>query len=294
MLVVPAEEQKDGVDVAHRFFELTYGTLSADSQKYGPQILYAFMAISALGNIIVMTYTAARVKQEIAKEGILPFRKFFSRSRSIRGIPLDWLLCRRSRHYREEIPVGALVLHWAVSVLLILATATLLPTTAYNVLVSLYSYTIDAFFGVVLALGIFYLRIKRSRHWSENNFLANWVSMLAAFIYGVSMAFPVVTSWVPPSVEFWQHQNQFYPWFTTPAVSCGVVGLGVIYWVGFYYIWPLRDRERQLLIRRKMFINEDGIMYHEQFKFKRPLKEHIYDANVVEEVVAKLGSMDEE
>ena len=49
MLVVPAEDQKAGVDVATRFFELTYGSLSSDGSQIAPRILAAFMAVSALG-----------------------------------------------------------------------------------------------------------------------------------------------------------------------------------------------------------------------------------------------------
>ena len=50
MLVVPAEEQKAGADVALRFFELTYGSISPSGQAMAPRILAAFMAISALGS----------------------------------------------------------------------------------------------------------------------------------------------------------------------------------------------------------------------------------------------------
>ncbi|GKT54393.1 high-affinity methionine permease [Colletotrichum tofieldiae] len=50
-------------NVTQRFFERTYGRLGS-----GVRIFNAFLAISSIGNIIVMTYTAARVKQEIAKE----------------------------------------------------------------------------------------------------------------------------------------------------------------------------------------------------------------------------------
>jgi hypothetical protein len=60
MVVVPKESQLDpSNNVALLFFKLTYGTLSED--HYLPQrILSAFMAISSLGNIVVMTFTAAR------------------------------------------------------------------------------------------------------------------------------------------------------------------------------------------------------------------------------------------
>ena len=76
MLVVPAEDQKAGKDVAVQFFKLTYGSLGTEGSEFAQRLLYAFMAISSLGtfsiialgmlalillgNIIVMTYTAAR------------------------------------------------------------------------------------------------------------------------------------------------------------------------------------------------------------------------------------------
>ena len=59
-----------------------------------------------------MTYTASRVKQEIAKEGILPFREFFAKSWRIPGIPLAKLFCRPYESFKEEVPLGALLLHW--------------------------------------------------------------------------------------------------------------------------------------------------------------------------------------
>lgn len=49
MLVVPAEEQKAGINVALRFFQLTYGSISPNAQAIAPRILAAFMGISALG-----------------------------------------------------------------------------------------------------------------------------------------------------------------------------------------------------------------------------------------------------
>jgi hypothetical protein len=42
--------------------------------------------------MIVMTYTAARVKQEIAKEGILPYPRFFAQNTDLSlGRLLAWL-----------------------------------------------------------------------------------------------------------------------------------------------------------------------------------------------------------
>ena len=127
MLVVPAEAQKAGKDVAVEFFKLTYGSLGTSGADNAPRLLYAFMAISSLGNIIVMTYTAARVKQEIAKEGILPFKKFFAKSVRMPGIPLARLLRRPYTPFKEDVPIGALLLHWGKIDLSSLFTLIIIP-----------------------------------------------------------------------------------------------------------------------------------------------------------------------
>lgn len=71
-MVVPAADQFEvGPDtVAALFFSRIFGDRNANT------VQNTFMAFSSFGNILVQTFTASRVKQEIAKEGILPFTKF--------------------------------------------------------------------------------------------------------------------------------------------------------------------------------------------------------------------------
>ncbi len=60
MVVVPKELQLDpSNNVALLFFKSTFGTLSKNDDL-PERILSAFMAISSFGNIVVMTFTAAR------------------------------------------------------------------------------------------------------------------------------------------------------------------------------------------------------------------------------------------
>ena len=58
MLIVPKEVQMVQ-NTAQAFFQRTFGQLSGDV-RVGQRTLNAFMAISSLGNIIVVTFTAAR------------------------------------------------------------------------------------------------------------------------------------------------------------------------------------------------------------------------------------------
>ena len=61
-IVVPVKDQLEGDDVAQTFFKYTFGTISSTSARVAPRVFAGFMAISSLGNMIVMTYTAARGK----------------------------------------------------------------------------------------------------------------------------------------------------------------------------------------------------------------------------------------
>lgn len=60
MVVVPKPDQlKPENNVAHLFFQYTFGAISTD-ETLPQRILAAFMAISSFGNIVVMTFTASR------------------------------------------------------------------------------------------------------------------------------------------------------------------------------------------------------------------------------------------
>ena len=57
---MPVADQLAGKDVAQTFFAYTFGSVSSAGTKMAPRVLSGFMAVSSLGNLIVMTYTAAR------------------------------------------------------------------------------------------------------------------------------------------------------------------------------------------------------------------------------------------
>ena len=205
-----------------------------------------------------MTYTAARVKQEIAKEGILPFCSFFAN---------PWPIFNED----NQVPLGALILHGTVSILFVLATAKLAPLQAYRILVGLYSYTIDAIFGVVLAVGIIVLRI-RSRSFSHRSFLPGWISIGAATIYGLSMAFPVAASFVPPSAEYLRYYAGNVPWFTIATIGWCCIVLGALWFAGFKWVYQLKHKRsgEKLVIERELLIGGDDAapcMEHETILF---------------------------
>lgn len=245
------------------FFQNTFGN------EVATRILAAFMAVSSLGNIVVMTFTAARVKQEIAKEGIVPFAKFIGQSSHFFRGRLRKLFGRSTPSEHEAAtaatPVGALCVHWLFTIVLIFATWTEAPTTAYRILVSLYSYTIDAFFAVMLGVGLLYLRCYKANHWKTISRTNVYVSVLAAFFYSIANAFPLVASWIPPPAHPTGQISAIipnYPWFATPTVGWGLVGLGIVYWLSFRLVLALLEKKRG-----KKRIVENYPCLHEEYEY---------------------------
>ncbi|KAF0638008.1 hypothetical protein FPSE5266_10875 [Fusarium pseudograminearum] len=195
MIVVPVSDQEQE-NVAQEFFYIIFNASPEDSKRYEiKRAVNAFLAISAFGNIVVMTYTAARMKQEIAKQGFLPFTCFFARNRDVSlGKFLMWLeggerkttnqgvvdtqgndarnvtgnRKPRSRFFKffnpsnhiEKTPVGALVLHFISCIVLILATYNTSAGNAYSILSGLAAYLTSALFGFLLSLGILILHFR--------------------------------------------------------------------------------------------------------------------------------------
>jgi hypothetical protein len=165
----------------HYLFDETSGPNTAE------RVMAALIAVSIFGNVIVMTFTAARVKQEIAKEGILPYSLFFATGHTT---PLAWLKSRLSRpqynhrnshismnvnleDHLEKSPMAALALHWVTSVVLVLVTIHMKPSEQYSILTGLYSYVNLNVVGLLVSGGLIYLKIDsflkgdKGRDWNS-------------------------------------------------------------------------------------------------------------------------------
>ena len=60
MIVVPREEQFAGIDIAQRFIEISTATVFGTRPGKARYVISGLRAVSSLGNIIVVTFTAAR------------------------------------------------------------------------------------------------------------------------------------------------------------------------------------------------------------------------------------------
>lgn len=279
MIVVPVGAQIDN-NVAQEFFKRVFN----DNYR-AKQTVNAFMAISSFGNIVVWTFTAVRMKQEIAKQCFIPFAGFFAKDKDVSlGRLLEWFdngsrsARRRSirflnpANHREKTPVGALILHLATCIILLMATYTLSPNNAYLFLSRLLSYVLAACFGTLLAIGILILHfrgppatqpIQTPNHhhnpeqqpvqktWSEmtRDTINPRVGIACAVIYLVTNFYLVISTWVPPARSAVANVSKTGAWYVVPVVSWCILAFSGLWFLGFVIIITYRSRSG-----RKTFI----------------------------------------
>ncbi|KAK1756357.1 amino acid transporter [Echria macrotheca] len=139
------------------------------NEQIATRLVSIILLVFIIGNINAQTFTASRVKQEVAKEGILgllgiPVSLFFAR-----GAP-TWLsylrpkdstdIGRRLRSHREQTPVAATFLHLGITIVLVLAFGlSLPPSRSYALLTFLQTFTIVILLGCLTVCGLLYLKI---------------------------------------------------------------------------------------------------------------------------------------
>ncbi|KAL6716587.1 hypothetical protein ACLMJK_006154 [Lecanora helva] len=259
LCAVSVDQRLDrSLDMATLFFSEVFGTDAA------PRVMSGILAFSILGNIVVMTFTASRVKQEIAKEGVLPFSLFFATSTTT---PYAWLkerfwqskLPESRKPLPEQSPAAALLLHWIFSMIMIGATSSRLPRVSYTLLVSLYSYSVVVMVGFFVAAGLLYLRYSEGKEWTNSAGFHPWGGPTAAIIYATVCAFILVAAWIPPTADspFAHSQTGIY-WYTVPTVGLVALSMGYLYYIGLHYIVP-RMKKRVLVVEREaVLVKEKG------------------------------------
>lgn len=121
----------------------------------------------------------------------MPFSRYFARSSAT---PFAWIRNKLRRSdvdnsvlpRSEETPAMALLLHWAFTMILIGCTSARAPAIAYQILISLYSYTLVVLVGILVAGGLLYVRYNEGREWvkpSDPDEFRPWGGPSAAIIY---------------------------------------------------------------------------------------------------------------
>lgn len=186
-----------GVVIAGHFFKNIFGV------TFGERILPCFVVVSAFGNVAATSFAQARVNQELGKDGLLPFARFWKGE-------MD-----------SKPPTRGLLLHWLISVLVIVVPP---PGSIYNFLVDVGGYPISVI-SVAIALGLLYLQSVPSEKW-VSPFHARKVYTI---VFAVSNMFLLVFPWVKPRSGLGDSGR--FPYYAYPATALGVLAGGALYWV---------------------------------------------------------------
>lgn len=134
LAVVPLEDVKSSKElIAALFFERVFGA------GFGNVFLPLAVALSAAGNVMVVTFSLARLNQEIARQGFMPYAGVLASSKPFGA------------------PMGGLIVHYVPSILVI----TLPPSSSvYAFIADVEGYS-GQLFALALGVGLLLLRSKR-------------------------------------------------------------------------------------------------------------------------------------
>ncbi|OJJ46753.1 hypothetical protein ASPZODRAFT_97254 [Penicilliopsis zonata CBS 506.65] len=200
LLVVPLDQLKSsGELVAALFFERVFGA------HVGRTLFPLAIAVSAAGNVMVVAFALARINQEVARQGFLPWSRLLSSSRPFGS------------------PLGGLLVHFVSSFVVI----TLPPQgDVYSFILDVEGYP-NQFFALAVTVGLLLLRIRRPdlsrpfRAWLP----AVWLRVLVCLALLAAPFFP------PPD---WRGDVDFF-YATYAIVGVGIIVFGIAYW----YIWTV-------------------------------------------------------
>ncbi|KAK9469240.1 amino acid permease-domain-containing protein [Lipomyces arxii] len=198
---IPKDEiAHSGVIVAGLLFRRVFGTSA------GARVLPLFVALSNLGNVLVVSFAHARVNYEFGKEGILPYSSFFAKMNKLGA------------------PVSGLFLHWIVTCLVLVVPP---PGEAYEFIVDLNTYP-SAWINALVAGGLVYLQFNRSEQWSSPFHSLLPVTLAYLFSNFFLMYMPLVKT---PGQEG-------HPGFLMASIGMGCLFMGVIYWLLWSIVFP--------------------------------------------------------
>ncbi|KAH8424460.1 putative methionine permease [Aspergillus melleus] len=219
-LVVPLEEIKNsGELVGALLFERLFG------DHIGRTLFPLAIAISAAGNVMVVTFALARVNQEIARQGFLPWSKVLSSSRPF------------------QTPLGGLIVHYVPSLLVI----SLPPQgDVYNFILDVEGYP-GQIFALAVTVGL--LLVRRREPFRLRPFKA-WIP--AVWLRIVVCLALLVAPFIPPP----DRKGDVHFFYATYAiVGTSVVLFGILYW----YVWTrLLPRWGGYKLEEEVDVLDDG------------------------------------
>ncbi|KAK7226991.1 hypothetical protein V2G26_014994 [Clonostachys chloroleuca] len=158
---------KSEVLVAALFFKNVFGDSAA------ARSLPVFVCLSNLGNVLAVSFAHARLNQELAKEGMLPWSRFWASNKPFNA------------------PAASLFIHWLITVIILVAPP---AGPAYSFIVNLYTYP-GAWINAFVGAGLIYLQWNKAENWSSP-----WHTYLPiSVLWFLSNVFLVIVPFIPPS-----------------------------------------------------------------------------------------------
>ncbi|CAK7232611.1 hypothetical protein SBRCBS47491_008331 [Sporothrix bragantina] len=232
-LVVDKDEFRSaGVVVAGIFFRNLFG------DGIGARVLPIFVIISAAGNIAATSFAQARVNEELAKDGLLPFASFWTTTSTLVAAegevdPRSPSQAARDSQTRPRMPTPSrgLLLHWIVSVAVIVVPP---PGKVYSFLVDIGGYPVSII-SVAIAVGLLYLKSTRLERW-VSPWPAPWFAIVP---FVASNCLLLILPWIPPANGL--GENDRFASYAYPTTALAVIGSGSFFWVWWRYWGAGRD-----------------------------------------------------
>ncbi|KAK2611489.1 hypothetical protein N8I77_004825 [Diaporthe amygdali] len=212
--------------------------------------LSVFVALSALGNVLSVIFSQGRLVQELGREGILPFSKFWASNRPLNA------------------PFPGLMWHWLICAITILAPP---PGDAYNFILNLISYPL-AIVNAFVAAGLVWLYIKRDE-WNWHPPFSATLPVVVFFM--LSNIYLVIAPFVPP--EEGQNVYESLPYWIHCVVGFGVIFAGGVYWLIWAKILPKIGKYQ--LVRETVVDDIDG--WDRAVFVRKPLGTVVFDESDV-------------
>ncbi|KAJ5701927.1 methionine permease [Penicillium malachiteum] len=200
LLILPLNEIKEsGELVGALLFERLFGN------TIGRTLFPLVIGISAAGNVMVVTFALARINQEIARQGFLPWQNLLSSSRPF-GTPL-----------------GGLIVHYVPSLLVIALPP---QEDIYNFILDVEGYP-GNIFTLAVTIGLMILRYK------EPNIPRPFKAWLpAVWLRALVCVVLVVAPFIPP--QGGQGDVHFF-YATYAIVGICIILFAILYW----YVWTV-------------------------------------------------------
>ncbi|AMD18899.1 HBL003Cp [Eremothecium sinecaudum] len=206
--VVPKEEvHSSGVQISINFFRIAFGE---GAKRAGA----VFIALSALGNVCSVSFSQARIIQQLGREGVLPFSNFFASSKPFNS------------------PLVGLFQHFVVCVITVCAPPA--DGYVYFLILNLISYPMNII-NTAVSGGLLWI------YWQRRQGKIEWDPPIRAGVY-VTTAFLlaniylVFAPYIPPPADM--RLDQTLPYWTHCVLAWAIFGVGAIYWFVWTRILP--------------------------------------------------------